>query len=448
MTNSKQQPEFIHKLLKGGAWALLVRAFTVVSNLLLSMLIARLLAPDQVGVYFLLVSVVSVVTAFSLFGLDIAIVRIIATAMSTGKEDVVKSAIVKSRAIGLLSSLSLALVLYFAGLELLSLYVFKTPAIYDFRLLIAIWIILWSLESLNAEIYRGFKQFHLAVLFKRLAPNCVILIISAYFFTNNIEIELHGYLNIVLFGWLFSVLVSSFLLQRHFLKNKKKEDVSVKHLLSMSLPLWFTGWVSFALPQLDLWILAAFQPPEMVAVYGAASRLIRVVGVPLLIIQSIVPPLIAEAHATDSMGGLSKGLQTAAALSFIPGAILCLLYLFMGETILVFVFGSYYAEALLVLQILTIGFLVKLLVGSSESLLTMTGHGRTSMMISICSGLLMLFGCIYVGESYGMVGIAVVAATALSVHNVLNLLFARIQTGIWALPMLRVSQIKRVLGYK
>ena len=427
---------------------MLIRSFTALSNFAISMVIARLLAPDQVGIYFLLVSFVSVAVSFALLGLDVAIVKIIAKSVAVDERGIIRQAILKSRRLSILSSFLLALVLYFFGLEFLATTVFENGAIYDHRLLISIWMILWSLASLNAEFFRGFKQFHLAVLFKRLAANAIILIVSGLIFVSSIEIDLSDYLNIVLFAWLLSVVVSSFLLQRLFLKNEGNEHVDTRYLLAMSLPLWFTSWIGIALPQMDLWIVAVYESPELIALYGAAMRLIVIVTMPLLIIQSVVPPLIAETYFKGEFKDLSKGLQTVSAMAFIPGFVLCIIYLIAGEEILNFVYGDFYRDAYLVLKIMTVGAIFRLFAVSSQSLLTMTGFGKTAMVISIASGFAMVIGALYGGKFYGMTGVAAAAATALALNNVLNLLCARYHTGIWVYPMIQSGQMKKVFKFK
>lgn len=410
------------------------------------MIIARILAPDEVGTYFLITSLVSVVVVFSLFGMNVAIVRIISSSMAIGKEAVVRSAANRARLACLVTSFLCAALLYFVGLEFFATRLFKSDAIFDLRLLIAIWIVLWCLETLNAEIFRGFKQFHLAVLFMRFAPNSIILAISAVVFFTRIDINLQDYLKIVLFGWLCAVIVSSALLQKYFLANKPSGHYPYRSLVSTSMPLWLTNWITFSLPLLDLWILAMYQPAENLALYGAAARLALIVSMPLFVIQAVVPALIAEAYAEKKMDDLSKGLKAAAALSFYPGLMLCLVYFAFGDWILTLVFGEFYADAFLVLQILTLGVLIRIFAASSQSLLTMTGHGRTSMTISLCSGFLMVIACMYAGERYGMIGVATASTMVFGFHNFMNLLYARIRVGIWVVPVVSVSQIRNLVS--
>lgn len=443
-----KQQGFIHKFLKGGAWALLIRILTVISNLALSMLIARMLAPDEVGSYFLLVSIISVVAVFSLLGLNIAVVRMIANSNALKEQGANFSVIQKTQILSLVASLSIALALYFLGSTILSIFEITDSVFIDYKILISIWIVLWSLENLNSDIFRGFKQFHLAALFKRVAPNIVILALSVYYFLYNIPIDLETYLIIVVIGWFSSLLLSSILLYKYFINTENNNHVSFTYLLSVSTPLWFTSWITLALHQIDLWVLAVFQPPEIVALYGAASRLTVFLVIPLLVMQSVVPPLIAESHALQEKEELSIGLQAASAMSFIPGILFCLVYFFAGKIVLVMVFGDYYGEAVTVLKILSVGMVFRLISGGSQSLLNMTGHEKTSMLISLFTGLFMVLGCLTVGERYGMVGIAIVAATSVSMHSMLNLIYGRLKVGIWVIPWLRMKQIKRFVYKK
>jgi len=439
---------FLQKFLKGGAWSLFVRTFAELSTLLISMIIARLLAPEQVGVYFLISSMVSVLVVFSLFGLNITVVRLISAASALGNGGEVRDTVVKSRWTALASSLVVASFLYFVGLQFLAEHVFDSGAIYDLRLLISIWVVLWTAESLNAEIFRGFQQFHLAVMFKRFAPNALILAISAVVFISNIDIDLHEYLNIVLFGWLCSVVLSSILLRNRFSETNGEGELSLQKLISTSLPLWFTGFITFTLPRLDLWVLAAFDSAASLAQYGAAARLAFIIAVPLFVIQAVVPALIAEAHSQGRKQHLERGLRSAAALAFYPAVGLCAVYFLFGDYLLAFVFGDYYTDAFIILKILTIGILVRTFAASSQSVLTMTGHGRTAMMISIFSGALMVLGCIYAGQNYGMTGIAIAASSGISLQYLLNFLFARKHVGIWILPIINFSTIRQLLAKK
>lgn len=448
MDSSPSQQTFLSKFLKGGAWSLFVRTFAELSTLLISMIIARMLAPEQVGVYFLISSMVSVLVVFSLFGLNITVVRLISAASALSKGGEVRDTIVKSRWTVLASSLCVALFLYFIGLQFLAEQVFDVEAIYDLRLLIVIWLVLWTLESLNAEIFRGFQQFHLAVMFKRFAPNALILVISAAVFIANIEVDLHKYLGIVLFGWLCSVIVSSLLLRNRFQQTTGEGEMPLGQLLSTSLPLWFTGFITFTLPRLDLWVLAAFDSAAALAQYGAATRLAYIISVPLFVIQAVIPALIAEAHSQDRKREMERGLRSAAALAFYPAAVLCAIYFVFADYILGFVFGEYYQDAAIILKILTIGTLVRTFAASSQSVLTMTGHGKAAMMISIFSGAVMVLACIYAGQNYGMTGVAVAASSGISLQYLLNFLFARKYVGIWILPIINVSTIRQFFNKK
>lgn len=434
---------FNYKFLKGSAWAVFVRIFTVISNLLLNMLLARLLAPEQVGVFFVMASVASVIAVISLVGLNVAIVKVIAKSVALGQHGIIRSAVVKSHIIVFCSTFLLALFLYFIGYRVLSDFTHGS-AIQGYELLFTIWIIFWSFENLNSEILRGFKQFHLAVLFKRLAPNIVILIIASVVYFTNIRIDLSSYLHIVVIGWLSSVILSSIVLRNIISKHNGTDVIKGRKLLSLSIPLWFTSWISLGLQQIDLWILALYQDPEIVALYGAASRLTHILGIPLLVTQSVVPPLIAETHAHGKIKELARGLQTVSAISFFPGFILCLIYIYAGEMLLTLIYGDYYSDAETVLTILTLGMVIKLLSGNSQSLLNMTGFEKSSMIISIVTGLFLVLGCLMVADQYGMIGIAVITALSIIFNSSANLIVGRVHLGIWTLPILRMHQIRRV----
>lgn len=425
---------FSRKLFSGSLWALFIRVFTVLSNLAINVLIARLLKPQEVGAYFLLVSVVSMVTIFALAGTERAIVRIIAESTGRGEPGRARTAVRKSFLIIGTTSLVTAALFYLFGFKLLIRHVFHVQLLEELTLIGAIWVIFWSFESLTAEMFRGFQQIHLAVVFKRLAPN--ILVVSGVLIGSLLREgwTLKQFTLLVLFAWIASVLLSAWMILRYSDSMRGAGKVGVSEILKLSWPMWIVSFVTFSLPQVDLWLVAFFETAEVVAVYGAASRLFRFVAVPLLIVQSVVPPLIAEMHARGETSELEKGLRTAATLSFIPGSIIIAAYMFFGDFILRLVYGSYYSQGTLILQILSIGMLTRILSGSSQSTLMMTGHERLMMQISIFSGLVMMLGGICVGGRFGETGIAIAVTVSITLQSLLSLFYAKKMTGIWNLP--------------
>jgi O-antigen/teichoic acid export membrane protein len=165
--------------------------------------------------------------------------------------------------------------------------------------------------------------------------------------------------------------------------------------------------------------------------YGAAWRLAQFVALPIAIANAVVPPLIAELHATNEKAELERLLRRSASWGGIPATIACLLAVMAGGRILGVVYGQFYGAAALPLALLSIGQAANVLAGSSGFALMMTGNERTMLATTFASGTFFFIGELLVLPRLGIAGAAGVAAGAMILQNLLMLLFVKKCLGIW-----------------
>jgi O-antigen/teichoic acid export membrane protein len=75
--------------------------------------------------------------------------------------------------------------------------------------------------------------------------------------------------------------------------------------------------------------------------------------------------------------------------------------------------------------------MVKVWTGSSEQVLTMSGHQTAIMTITAATVLLMSGGAAWAAQHYGMIGVAVATASVMILQNIVMLLVVRKKTGVW-----------------
>jgi O-antigen/teichoic acid export membrane protein len=201
----------------------------------------------------------------------------------------------------------------------------------------------------------------------------------------------------------------------------------------LAWPLLITNITLVALGQgyVDLWIVGAFRPEEDVAVFGAAARAVMLVVLPVLIINSVVSPLIAGMHAQRRTGELERALRVAATVATVPSFFTWAAFLVFGGPILGLLFGDFYREGAVVLALLSTGQLANVLVGACGAALTMTGHQRLAMLITIGGGLIMVVGGLALVTPYGIAGVAAATAAGIIATNVAYWLAVRHKTGMW-----------------
>ncbi len=72
------------RLFAGTAWALVFKVVSLASGLAVNAFLARLLPPDQLGAYFLALSIASFAAIVARFGLKQTVVRLVAEAIAKG----------------------------------------------------------------------------------------------------------------------------------------------------------------------------------------------------------------------------------------------------------------------------------------------------------------------------------------------------------------------------
>ncbi|QIN77691.1 oligosaccharide flippase family protein [Rubrobacter marinus] len=287
------------RLLSGGIWAFTGRLLTSLGQLAINALLARLLAPQDLGAYFLAFSVVTLGAIAGSLGLNQAAVRFVAESMGLDQPGRARRAVTTAVAVGGTGALGVGL-LYLPLGYYLSANFFRAPALAAVTGLVAGWMAIMALQSLLAEVFRGFHDIRLATLFGGL--------LTAIAFTGSLGllwwIEGRTTLAVVLIlaigSGATSALIAGWVLRRKVAalpRERAEGGVGLGQMLRVAGPLLVTNLTLFTLTQADLWILGAFRSQEEVAVYGAAARLVVLVAVPIFVVNAVLPPMIAEMHA-------------------------------------------------------------------------------------------------------------------------------------------------------
>lgn len=419
------------RLVLGGLWVLAGKVILVLSTLLINALLARLLAPQEMGAYFLTFSLVSVAAVAAQFGLSQAVVKLVAESLASerpGRAANTIRFILRSGALG---------ALLVAGMLALGVGSWLAQRIFDSALmagvigLAALWVVVLTLQNLLAESFRGFHEIRLATL----SGGVITSVLSALLFAGLWIVQGHSNLEQVV---VLSVIagatnaVIAFLLLRGKLKPfSTKNDFKGKEVFRIAWPLWVTNLTLIVLLQADLWIMGMFRPQEEVAIYGAALRFVVLVTMPLMIVNSVVSPFIAEMYTKRRRKDLQETLRAAATTASIPAFAVVIVFTLFGSPILALVYGEFYRNGATVLALLSLGQFVNVLAGSCGLVLMMTGFQASMMWITIVCGLLTVTGAMLLVEQYGANGVATVAAAAMMTQNGLMLLFCKLKTGIW-----------------
>jgi O-antigen/teichoic acid export membrane protein len=431
-------------------------------------LLARMLSPQEFGAYLLALSIVSFGAVVGSLGLPKTVVRLVAENMGLNRSGRARRVIYTVLGIGAFGTLGVSLAYLLVG-DPVSNSVFQpqySSLLVGITGLMAGWIAISVVQEITAETFRGFHDIRWATLLGGLATGgksgglvmrILLLGILALIGVRSGTTDLHtvmlvsigtGSVSVLLSGWLLWAKVSS-LGSKVAQEEEEEEPVRPKEVLDDAIPFLVIALTSFVLLSSDIWILGALGSGRDVAVYGAASKLVTFVGMPLLIVNLVLPPIVAEMYAQGKTARLERTLRAFSTLAGVPALLVLVGFMLLGGPILGLVYGkSIYQglEAVLVLLILSTAKLVAVWSGSCGLVLQFTGHQTSMLRVSLLTSPLFFVVAILATGRYGPVGVAGAAALTTTVQNVIMVLLAKRKTGMWTHVMFSLSPLRRVLS--
>ena len=429
-------------------------------------LLARMLSPQEFGAYLLALSVVSFGAVVGSLGLPKTVVRLVAENMGLSRFGRARRAIYTVLGIGVFGTLGVSLAYLLVG-DPVSNSVFQpqySSLLVGVTGLMAGWIAISVVQEITAETFRGFHDIRWATLLGGLATGgksgglvmrIMLLGILALIGVKSGTTDLHTVMLVSIGTGSVSVLLSIWLLWAKVSSlgskgaQEEEEPVSPKEVLDDAIPFLAIALTSFVLLSSDIWILGALGSGRDVAVYGAASKLVTFVGMPLLIVNLVLPPIVAEMYAQGKTARLERTLRTFSTLAGIPALLVLVGFMLLGGPILGLVYGKPIYQglgAVLVLLILSAAKLVAVWSGSCGLVLQFTGHQTSMLRVSLLTSPLFFVVAILATGRYGPVGVAGAAALTTTAQNVIMVLLAKRKTGMWTHVMFSLSPLRRVLS--
>lgn len=432
-------PTIKHRLLSGGAWALGGRVSLAIIGLATNALLARLLSPTELGVYFLAYSVVGVFAGLGALGFTKAVVRFVAESMGLGQYVRARRAIRLVLVLGSLGALAVsAFYLLFGGALIASL--FDAPALAAVTGVVAGWILVVVIQGILVEAFRGFHDIRMTTLLGGVANGNGILtgglfsLLLLLLWIYSGEAGLTTVMLLAAGSGAATAILAGLLLRRRvssLAEDSSGATLRASEALRVAWPMMVVTLAFFALGQSSLWVAGAYLGQEDVALYGAAYRLTLYVALPLHISNMIAPPLIAEMYSQGRTDELQRILRTMATVTGAPAFLLLAAFMLFGGQILGLIFGEFYREGAELLILLSLGQIVNVWAGSCSQALTMTGHQNIMMVLTLVTGALMIAATIWAVQRFGTEGVAGAAAIGLVVQNIIMLLAVRKLTGVW-----------------
>lgn len=438
-----------HWLVRRGAWASGGRIYQSLAALLVNVLLAHAIAPGDMGLYFLAVSLVAGTSIVAQLGFAQSIIRLVAEARQRGGPDAEWSVIGKALLLTSAAGATTGLCAWAGLIGLAHLAPETLAPLAAAGGVLAVWTMLTALQNITAEAFRATHNIAMASLFGGAVAVSMTLLALVLFRLAGSPLSFETVLWLSTGATATSVIVAiGLFLAGTFRQRVRSQPYSIgsADLLRGSWPNIVTGLLLYLSSQVDLWILGFFQSHDVVAVYGTISRLLILVTLPLLVVNATLTPVICDLDLRQKRHLLQRMLRSSATAAVLAAALSYGALLLIGYPMLALIWGDYFASGYPLMAILGAGSLLHVLGGSCGWVLLLTGHERLMMRITVLvSAATVLLMLALVGR-FGAEGVAAAAATGSMVQTWMMWRAVRRIHDIRTDPDFRVEAAYRMLG--
>ena len=415
-----------HDLVRGSGQTLFIRVAGIVFAYAFSLMVTNLLGPAAFGDYSFLVLLINVLSVFSALGFDGLVVRHVAARQALDDWQGIMTFHRQAVKLQIAASLLLGAVLMLAQ-QSGWLTAFGNAFVF---LMIALGILPQTLLKYHAQAFKAFRQIRWYAIFNYVAsPLFALLLLWALLYADPLHAA--GWAPV---GSLWLAIAGALLLWKKLAPPSGQyvhapADWRVyRDMIRQSWPFLLTGSVMFFNHWIDQLVLKSARGSYDLGIYAAGNRVVNLVTIPLMAVNSIVAPKLARCWAQHDQDGLRKAARQATRLIIWSSAPIFLVVLVFAGPLL-HLFGRDFPEGALAMRILIIGQFCNVLVGPTGAVLNMTRYERLMNKLALISVAVNFVVSAWLAPSWGAAGAATGSSAGLVVLNGLAWYFIRRKLG-------------------
>ena len=404
--------------------------FTMGAGYLVKVYVARVLGAEQLGLYALGMTMVSLVQLAGMLGLHGTAPRFVSAYNATGRFDELRGYLTRSTDAIVLLNLLWAVGLVLGG-NWIARNLYHAPDLAQYIPLFAVLAVLGAVNVFYCQVLAGFKDIAKRTVITNFvgSPLVIALTVLLLMFGTG----MWGYLSAQIAS---SVVVVALLVAAARKLTPRQARFSFAtapplgpEVKSMALAFLGMGALEFLVTQADKILLGLYLNPRIVGIYVLASTLSSFIPMILQSVNQIFAPVIADLHAQGKREVLQKLFQTltkwVVGLTF---PLACVMIVFAAR--LMRIFGPDFESGWPVLVIGASGQLVNCGVGSVGYLLLMSGNQKRLIKVQFAMTIVSVVTNVSLIPTLGIVGAAVAAAGVNVGGNLWNLYEVRKALGI------------------
>lgn len=406
-----------------------MRILAIPIGLATSILLARILGPEQFGQYAFVMALVPLLALPVTGGMQTLLTREVAAYAHSGRWSAYKGAL--NAAHGWVVAVSLLILVIYL---LLAFWLEVIPT-YGKWGLVPLALAMLPLLGLNAArngVIKGLGMPAMAELPGMvIQPLLVLVALTGLILTVGLNVKGAIWIQVLSVATAFLVATMIFIKISPHESKKVAPEYELKTWLSALTPFTLLALIGTFNAQLGIVALGVLSSDEQVGALSVAQRGAQFVALPLTLVNLIISPHIVKAFRSNDKTLLQKISRLSARGAFAIALPIGVAVFFVGEWLLEVFFGEEYAQlSYMPLVVLVVGQLFNVFFGSVGFLLAMTGNERQSFKGQIVAVMTNLVLCATLIPTMGAMGAAVAVSTSIVVWNAILGVLVYMKVGI------------------
>lgn len=437
----KIQGEDNKELVKGGAYAFIMKIAGMGFNYVFVFVLARMYGATGSGIYSIFQTVIQFFANFGKLGYDILMVREVAQYNAKNQWGSIKELYFKVIRVNIIASVICSVVLYFSA-DWIASAIFLKPTLSKYFQIGALGILPMVMHAVHADCFRGMKKILIYSFFQNVSTIAItgILLCASYFFIHDRRVPVSVYV--------ISITASSILSVWYWwnkspmIKGGEGEKIILSEKTKIAFSLFLTALLQVVRGWTDTIFLGRYYTEADVGVYKVAFRIATITSLTLTAFLLTVAPKIAELNAKGEMKRLAAVVQNTTKLIFWTSAPILICFIlfpkfFMG------IFGGDFLTGATVLMILSIGQFINAATGPVGNLLMMTGRQDANRNIVIFTTVFTVMLNAFVIPIFGITGAAVVNVIGIILYNVIPYILVKRYFGFYTFDIKHIFSFRR-----
>ncbi len=387
------------------------RMFALAAGYFFKIYLTRELGAEALGTYALGLTIIGSLGIFNAFGLSRSATRFVSAYRATGQYELLRGLLVRSILMLFFTNLLFVPILLLAG-QVIAVRIYHAPALSGYLWIFAALMCFGTFNTFFARVLAGYKEVARSTVLTTFLGTPLMMLCTIAFVA--LGWGLRGYLiaQATADGIVFLLLIGTV----WKLTPPKTRSYSgplpalERRVISFSATVLAMEFLGFLILHTDKIFLGFYLNPRQVGIYALAAGMAALVPVILQSVNQIFSPIISDLHSRYECQMMGRMFQTLTKWIFgftFP----------LAATMVVFakplmrIFGPEFEAGWSVLVVGTVGQLVNCAVGSSGSLLLMSGNEKHLLKIQAVTAAVTIALDLTLIHPFGILGAAVAAAT-------------------------------------